>query len=153
MIDNIKNISKFKYLSGDYYIDSIYTGGYYIEIDPKKLFCKYNFKSSCYYVEIKWKINKNHFLKFLAEIKNIDVFSWDKKYIDKNVEDGGYWSITVKYNKKETLEIIGDNAYPENFEIFHNILEKYFPIISMDREYRIKLETNKRFLKASANFT
>jgi hypothetical protein len=150
MIDNIKI---FKYVSGSYYITSVYTGAYLIEIDSKKLICKYNFKSSFYNTEIKWKINKNHLFTFFEELNSINVFLWDTKYSDENACDGGYWSISIKYNKNEIIEIIGDNAYPDNFDTFYNILEKYFPIISMDLEYRLKLESNKKFLKASANFT
>jgi hypothetical protein len=52
------------------------------------------------------------------------------------VLDGGYWSLKIEYVNNEPLEINGDNAYPNNYDNFIDILHKYFPIIKMDSEYR-----------------
>jgi hypothetical protein len=136
----IDNISKFKYELRTYFHEGGYNDGdFYIIANFKNRQCKYVYKGSHYFSRILWRTNKKHLFSFIEEIKGIDIFSWDKKYSDENVCDGGYWSITIKYNRNELYEIIGDNAYPKDFEDFFNILEKYFPIISIDKKYRIKI--------------
>jgi len=142
MIENEKNIQNIRFQSGAYYIVSPYGGELIIEIDSKKLMGRYNYKSRFYKISVKWKINKEIFLKFIEEIIKIDIFSWNKNYNASDVLDGGYWSLIIEYNKNETFEVIGDNAYPDNFDEFYKILKKYFSIIRKDYEYRKEMETN-----------
>jgi hypothetical protein len=143
MIENIENIRKFTFVSGAYWINSPYAGEYYIEIDKRELIAKYSFKSNFYNTEIKWKISRKYYLKFVNELIDINLFTWDNEYADENVCDGGYWSLKIEYDKNELFEINGRNAYPSDYELFFDILIKYFPIIQKDNEYRWKIETKK----------
>jgi hypothetical protein len=76
----------------------------------------------------------------MDKLFNLNIFSWEKDYSDENVCDGGYWLLKFEYVNNEILEIKGDNAYPENYKEFINTLEKYFPIIRMDNEYRWNIQ-------------
>jgi hypothetical protein len=145
VINRVEGINKIIFTSGVYYVENLYTGEYFVEIDLKKLLCKYTFNSSFYNNEVKWKISKRHYLKFLEELMNINIFSWNNNYTDNDVADGSYWLLKFVYSKNELFEIKGSNAYPENYGDFIDALEKYFPIIPMDREYRIKLRKMKSF--------
>jgi hypothetical protein len=143
MIETIKSINKITFESGAYWISSHYTGNYIIEIDKKGLIGKYTYKSYFYNTEIKWKISRKYYMKFIDELICMNIFSWNNKYSDENVCDGGYWSLKIEYNKNELLEIDGSNAYPNDYDMFFSILMKYFPIIQKDNEYRLKIERKK----------
>jgi hypothetical protein len=140
---NEHKIKEIQFSSGAYWIETVYTGEFILKISFNKLLCKYSYKSNFYKNIIKWKITKRHLYKFNNELIVLDIFSWNKKYTE-NVEDGGYWSLKIKYGKNEYLEINGDNAYPENYYDFINILKKYFPIIKIDNEYRKKIQVNNK---------
>jgi hypothetical protein len=143
LIYDPRKIILFKYESGSHWIESPYIGKYSIEIDSKKLMCKYIYNSDFYNIEVKWKISRKQYLKFNEDLIGINIFSWNKKYIDENICDGGTWSLLIKYNKNELFEIIGDSACPDNYEDLKNIILEYFPIIKEDNEYRKKIETRK----------
>jgi len=139
MID-IKNIYKFHFKRGDYYISDYYIiGKCRIEIDMKKRLGIYFFDGSFYQNKITWRISKSHFSNFIEELKTLGVFSWTNNYSNKHVCDGGYWSLSIKSKNNEIFEVMGDNDYPEKYNIFYDTLEKYFPVIHLDREYREKL--------------
>jgi len=149
---NEYSIKKIQFSTVAYYVESVYTGSFTLIIDYNKLLCKYSYKSNFYRNITKWKIYKEHFLKFMNELVSLDIFSWDKNYTDENVLDGGGWSLKIEYENNEFLEINGDNAYPSNYDNFINILHKYFPIIKMDNEYRKNLEKYRVMQEQTSHF-
>ena len=134
------DLKKIIFISGAYFIENSYTGKYKLEVDCNELVGKYIFNSTYYNNKIKWKIKKKHFSEFINKLSELNVFSWKNDYSDSCVCDGGYWSLKFEYLKNEPIEIKGDNAYPNNFEEFYLILEKYFPIIKMDNKYRWNIQ-------------
>jgi hypothetical protein len=77
---NENNIKKIQFSTGAYYIESVYAGSSTLIIYYNRLLCKYSYKSNFYRNNIKWKIYKEHFLKFINELVSLDIFSWDKNY-------------------------------------------------------------------------
>ena len=88
----------------------------------------------------------------MNELVSLDIFSWDKKYTDENVLDGGGWSLKIEYENNEFWEINGDNAYPSNYDNFIDILHKYFPIMKTDNEYRKNLEKYRVMQEQTSHF-
>jgi len=66
--------------------------------------------------------DNNSWKKFWEEIEKIDIWNWEKSYVNYNVLDGCDWSIEIKYNNKK-IKSSGSNAWPENFKGFTQALE------------------------------
>lgn len=62
-------------------------------------------------------------LKTLCIQENI--FDWKKEYINHNILDGTGWELELNIDGNY-IKSYGINAFPKNFEIFEQILNKSF---------------------------
>jgi hypothetical protein len=59
------------------------------------------------------EINKRNFIRALKEI---NIASWDKEYIDSEILDGTQWNFEIEYNDGKKKKYSGSNDFPDNFE-------------------------------------
>ena len=62
---------------------------------------------------------------WLAELEELNIFSWRKSYVDPHVCDGTQWSLLFKDGKK-IYDGGGSNAYPENWIWFIKLINEIY---------------------------
>ena len=84
--------------------------------------------------------NKEHYDLFIAKLKKI-IQNWNNKYVNNNVMDGKQWHIE---DKKNGIDIYGDNDFPENYNELSNILRKAFNVDTFinDINYNVEPDEN-----------
>ena len=60
---------------------------------------------------------------FWKEIDELDVWEWEKEYINNEILDGFGWELKIKRKGKRKRKIEGFNSYPKNEEFFNKFLE------------------------------
>ena len=60
---------------------------------------------------------------FWKEIDAINVWKWDKEYIDKKVVDGQSWNLHFERGSKK-VRSEGSNRFPPQFERYEKALER-----------------------------
>lgn len=66
-------------------------------------------------------LNKGQITYIKNELKEANVLSWKKDYIDKYILDGMQWSLDIKTNNKEK-RIYGSNKYPKEWDRFYKLI-------------------------------
>ena len=66
-------------------------------------------------------LNKGQITYIKNELKEANVLSWKKDYIDKYILDGLQWSLDIKTNNKEK-RIYGSNKYPKEWDRFYKLI-------------------------------
>lgn len=59
------------------------------------------------------EINRRNFIRTLKEI---NIASWDKEYIDSEILDGTQWNFEIEYNDGKKKKYHGSNDFPDGFE-------------------------------------
>jgi hypothetical protein len=69
-------------------------------------------------------IGKELWENFLDDMLNtIKIADWNKAYRDNNILDGFAWEIIIKSKNKGLITFYGVNDYPDNWEIFYDLVE------------------------------
>ena len=78
-------------------------------------------------------IRKLGWTKFWSQMDIIEVWSWDKVYINQNMFDGTQWELLINKKGRRKRRIYGSNLYPKPTKKFkeliygiNNLLEKEF---------------------------
>ena len=66
-------------------------------------------------------LDKGQITYIKNEVKEANVLSWKKDYIDKYILDGMQWSLDIKTNNKEK-RIYGSNKYPKEWDRFYKLI-------------------------------
>ena len=66
-------------------------------------------------------LDKGQITYIKNELKEANVLSWKKDYIDKYILDGMQWSLDIKTNNKEK-RIYGSNKYPKEWDRFYKLI-------------------------------
>ena len=72
-----------------------------------------------FYVDSPSKSNWDRFWMFLDDI---NIWEWEKEYVDKNVLDGTQWEIKF-LNSTKKIHSYGSNLYP-NKKVFNNLIKE-----------------------------
>lgn len=70
--------------------------------------------------------------EWLKALKRIRIGSWNDEYSDSDILDGHQWSLEYKVVGKRCRLICGSNAYPENFRVFEEFMDRIAPIYPPD---------------------
>jgi hypothetical protein len=62
-------------------------------------------------------------LAFWKEMDAVDVWKWDKEYIDRTVRDGHSWELKLERGGK-SVAAVGSNRFPPQFERYEKALER-----------------------------
>ena len=62
--------------------------------------------------------------QFWEVIDTINVWGWEKEYHTDDILDGTQWELKIKRPGKRKRRIFGSNAYPKNFMLLINALNK-----------------------------
>lgn len=74
---------------------------------------------------------------WIGELDALNIFDWDKDYLDVDILDGTQWELIFKDGRK-IYRGHGSNAYPENFMQFLDWLDVLIP--ELEFVYRKRLE-------------
>jgi hypothetical protein len=89
---------------------------------------------------------KEQFKSFISEaVEVINILSWSDEYKpSKTVLDGEEWKITIHIENEENIEILGMNAYPDNFVDFIILCNKYdfgpYELVDDESSYDLGVE-------------
>lgn len=73
---------------------------------------------------VKTKKIENELVNELIEkLEQLDIQSWDKKYVNSMVLDGETWEIMLTYSNSCQSKYIGQNSYPDNWSEFKKMIE------------------------------
>jgi len=72
--------------------------------------------------KISHKLTKDQWDSFWSNLDQIDIWNWKKDYFNQDVLDGTQWELIIKRDNKKTIKIYGSNAYPENFQLFLDVI-------------------------------
>lgn len=79
------------------------------------------------------KLNKADSNLFLQKIEELKIGKWKAKYCpEMRICDGTQWQIDYKEEGKRCRHIYGDNAYPDNWDDFIEIMDTLYPFIDAD---------------------
>ena len=53
---------------------------------------------------------------FIYELEEINIASWDKEYIDREILDDTQWNFEIEYNDGKKKKYHGSNDFPDGFE-------------------------------------
>lgn len=82
---------------------------------------------------------------FLQKIERLQINKWKSKYQPPEeimICDGTQWEIDYKEAGKRCRHIYGDNAYPDNWEEFLNVMDMLYPFIDKNSIQNILIEFN-----------
>ncbi len=70
---------------------------------------------------------EEEFKQFLTDIiTDVNILSWENEYLPKRtILDGEEWRITIHLQNDDDIHIYGQNAFPENFDEFIEVCNKY----------------------------
>ncbi|CAM3016363.1 hypothetical protein PASE110613_12490 [Paenibacillus sediminis] len=96
----------------------------------------YKFKADLVNGHISWSTEGEYFeppiiLNMDAEgitlvrngLRECNILSWDKEYIDHHILDGTQWSLEIQLSEK-SIHINGSNAYPPEWKKFCEVVRK-----------------------------
>ena len=69
------------------------------------------------------KIERESVAKLMDLLLEVDVFSWDKEYMNHNILDGMGWELEVNIDGKY-IKSSGINSYPNGFDEIRDAVEK-----------------------------
>lgn len=82
---------------------------------------------------------------FLHKIEGLQINKWKSKYQPPEeimICDGTQWELDYKETGKRCRHIYGDNAYPDNWEDFLNIMDMLYPLIDENSIQNVLIEFN-----------
>jgi hypothetical protein len=75
------------------------------------------------------KADENSLNQFWKKLDEIDIWSWEEKYIDKHANTcGNSWRLSLRNNDGKSKDIDGYEMYPLNFQKFIDALNQLFQI-------------------------
>jgi hypothetical protein len=75
------------------------------------------------------KANENSLNQFWKKLDEIDIWSWNEKYINEQANtDGHSWRLTLRNKSGKSKEIEGYEMYPHNYQKFIDALNQLFQI-------------------------
>jgi hypothetical protein len=80
------------------------------------------------------KPKESEWKKFWNRVDELQVWKWDKNYIEPCCEDGVQWSLSIK-KKNKTKNSYGSNRYPESYNQFKDAISELLGGLSLDEEY------------------
>lgn len=76
--------------------------------------------------DIKFKtLSKDISNQFKKDIEEIKINSWNSEYLNSNILDGTQWEVKLKYKHRRLIEISGSNEFPDQWDWFIKIINKY----------------------------
>jgi len=72
--------------------------------------------------KISHKLTKDQWIFFWDRMDKINIWNWEKDYFNQEVLDGTQWELLIKREGKKKIQIYGSNAYPENFQLFLDVI-------------------------------
>ena len=89
------------------------------------------------------KLNKADSKLFLQKIEDLKIGKWRAKYQPPEeivICDGTQWQIDYKEEGKRCKHIYGDNAYPDNWDDFMEVMDELYPFIDPDTIETLRIE-------------
>ena len=75
------------------------------------------------------KVNKNSLNQFWKKLDEIDIWSWEEKYINEEANSCGHsWRLSIINKAGKSKEIEGYEMYPHNFQKFIDALNRLFQV-------------------------
>ena len=60
--------------------------------------------------------------RWLSKIESIHFGKWEDSYYREDICDGTQWTLSYHYEGEIKRKIFGNNDYPDNWELFQNIM-------------------------------
>ena len=71
------------------------------------------------------EISQNQYYDFIEKIKEINIRSWDNKYINFNSKQNIHWSILIEFFENSKIIKEGKDDFPANWNEFIELLNNY----------------------------
>ena len=114
-----------------YYSDGGFFEGYrHIEIKNIENKVIYEYRHNK--VKKKLEIKKELWFNFISDIIETGVSSWKKEYSNPNIMDGEQWELKLECSDGKELAITGCNAYPKNWKVFKEIINRFIGGLKME---------------------
>ncbi len=88
--------------------------------------------------------------KAMKLIQRCNFPAWESEYIKPGVCDGTQWNITIRRRHAKSLKISGSNAYPEEWGILNDLIERCLDMHEVKGNGRIYLELPSESRKSRA---
>jgi len=100
-------------------------GGYYnVDINLTSLQISWSRSLGGEVESIQKTIRPTTATNFIEELKMLNLLNWKAKYIEPFVLDGTQWSVEI-IREGRNIRRHGDNKYPDEWEMFCKLIEKY----------------------------